>query len=129
MSVSVDAKAVATALIDAIGARDFEAIEACFAEDARMRALVPGRLRDEEGPGAIAARMRFWWDETEGFELLQSEIDAVGDHLGLRYRLRWKDPELGWCDTEQAAYLAVEDSRIAALDLVCSGSRPVAAAP
>jgi ketosteroid isomerase-like protein len=46
--------------LDAVGARDFDAIAACFHDDAKMRALVPSRLRDESGPDAIAERYRFW---------------------------------------------------------------------
>lgn len=46
---------VAAELLDAIAGRDFAGIEACFRPDARMRALVPARVRDERGAPAIVA--------------------------------------------------------------------------
>ena len=125
--MSADSKVVAAALIDAIAAQDFEAAEACFTPDARMRALVPSTLREVDGPAAIAARMRVWWGETEHFELLESAIDEVGDRVSIRYRLYGKEPRAGWCVVEQSAYLEVEDGRISTLNLVCSGERPAAA--
>lgn len=120
---------VAAELLDAIAGRDFAGIEACFAPDARMRALVPARLRDEEGAGAIVARMRFWWEEGDEFELVDSELEPVADRIRFRWRIRHSDPERGPCLQEQSGYLAVEDGRIATLNLVCSGDRPVAGSP
>jgi hypothetical protein len=121
--------AVAQRLVDAIAARDFDAIEACFAPDARMRALVPARVREEEGAAAIVARMRFWWEDAEPFEVEDSELEPVADRIRLRWRVYGHDAEDGWWRQEQSGYLAVEDSRIATLNVVCSGSRPVAAPP
>ena len=43
-------------LLDAIGAQDFAAMEACFAPAARLRAMVPSAVREDEGPAAIGAR-------------------------------------------------------------------------
>jgi hypothetical protein len=118
---------VAARLVDAIAGRDFAAAESCFAPDARMRALVPLRLRDESGAAAIVARMRFWWEEGDDHELVDSELESLADRIRFRWRIRHSDPELGLCVQEQSGYLACAGDRIATLNLVCSGDRPIAA--
>ena len=111
--------------LDAVGTRDFDAIASCFAEDARLRALVPERLRDEDGPEAIAGRYRFWLARMHSSELVEREHDELLDRERIRYRLRVDDPEDGPCVMEQEGYATVADGRITALNLVCSGFRPI----
>lgn len=118
--------AVAGAFVDALARRDFDAIGDCFSPAARMRALVPQRLRDETGPGAIAERFRFWYADLGEFELVESEVDAIADRVRIRYRVRGVDPEDGAVVQEQEGYATVDDGRIAAMNLVCSGFRPAA---
>lgn len=113
-------------LLDAIGAQDFAALESCFAPAARLRALVPSVLREEEGPAAIGARFRFWWEGLNHVELVESELEPVADRVRLRYRLRGHDGDDGWVTVEQTGYLQAEDGAISVLNLVCSGFRPAA---
>lgn len=119
-SAAVDAGA---RLIDAIAAQDFAAIEACFAPAARFRAMVPSAVREEEGPAAIGARLRLWWEGLDHVELVQSEVEPVADRIRLRYRLRGHDAD-GWVTVEQTGYLQAEEGAISVLNLVCSGFRP-----
>jgi hypothetical protein len=111
--------------LDAVGSRDFDAIAACFHDDARMRALVPSRLRDESGPEAIAARYRYWLGDADTVELVEHEHDSIVGRERLRYRLRVVDPENGEQLMEQEGYATVNDGRIATLNLVCSGFLPL----
>jgi hypothetical protein len=111
--------------LDAVGARDFDAIAACFSDDARLRALVPERLREEDGPAAIAERYRFWLGTKESSELLDREHDELLGRERLRYRLRVVHPQDGPCVMEQEGYATVDGDRITALNLVCSGFRPI----
>lgn len=116
---------VGARLIDAIAAQDFAAMESCFAPSARLRAMVPSTLREEEGPAAIAARFRFWWEGLEQVELVESELEPVADRVRLRYRLRGHDADDGWVTVEQTGYVQTEEDAISILNLVCSGFRPV----
>ena len=111
--------------LDAVGARDFDALGACFDDDARLRALVPSRLREESGPDAIAQRYRFWLGDADTVELLDREHDEIVGSERVRYRLRVVDPQDGEQVMEQEGYATVSGDRITALNLVCSGFLPL----
>jgi hypothetical protein len=111
-------------LLDAIGAQDFARMEGCFASSARLRAMVPSMLREEEGAAAIVARFRLWWEDLEQVELVESELEPMADCVRLRYRLRAHDRDDGWVTVEQTGYFHAEDGGISVLNLVCSGFRP-----
>jgi hypothetical protein len=111
--------------LDAVGARDFDGIAACFDDDARMRALVPSRLRDETGPDAIAERYRFWLGGADTVELVDREHDSMVGSERVRYRLRILHPQNGEQVMEQEGYATVNGDRITALNLVCSGFLPL----
>jgi ketosteroid isomerase-like protein len=110
--------------LGAIADRDYTAMRACLADDARLRALVPTRLRDDEGADAVVARFRFWWDDIEDFRLIEAGADDIADRTHLRYRIGGRDEGVESV-MEQHAYATVKDGRITALNLVCSGWRPV----
>jgi hypothetical protein len=117
--------AVVEELLAAIGARHRARIAACFATEGRLRALTPHRLREVDGPGAIAGEYGYWLDPLEPFALLLSgDVTAVADRARLRYRLHERDPVRGWRENEHTAYATVDDGRVAALDLTCAGFRP-----
>ena len=99
-------------------------MRACFTPDARLRALVPTTLREEEGPDAIIDRFKYWFEELEDFRLLESDVEEVLDRVNVRYRLAGTDPEDGPVVVEQQCYFAIEDGQIAAISSVCSGFRP-----
>lgn len=111
--------------LDALAARDFEGLADCFTPDAKLRALVPTRVREDDGPEAIAERFRFWVGEIEDFRLSESDVEPVADRVRVRYRLEGKDPEDGVGLMEHHGYLTLADGRIEALNLVCSGFRPL----
>ena len=115
-------------LLDAIAARDFERVAACFAADSSFRVLTPGPLRELTGPDETAARFRAWLDGLEEFEVLERDAVAIADRIRIRYRFRGRDPEKGWQLNEHTAYAAVEEGRITAATVTCSGFRPTGAA-
>ena len=47
--------------------------------------------------------------------------------MRFRYRFRGFDSEDGWTVMEQTGFVDAAEGRIAAIDLVCSGDRPVPA--
>jgi hypothetical protein len=118
----VDAAAsVVERFLAALERRDFEALGACFGPGARLRALVPAMLREEEGPDAIAARFRFWFADVEEFEVLESEVGRTADRTRFGYTLAGVKPEHGSVVVEQRGYVDVDDGLISGLSLVCSG--------
>jgi len=116
--------AVVEKLLDAIGARDRARIAACFASEAKLRALTPHQVRELDGPEAIAGQYGFWLDSLESFVLVSGDVTAIADRARLRYRFRGHDPAKGWQENEHTAYATVENGRVAALNLTCAGFRP-----
>jgi len=116
---------VAERFLEALSHRDFDALAATFAENGRLRGLVPSALREEEGGEAIAARFRLWFGDVEDFELVGSGTSPLADIVRLYWRVRHSDPEAGLTTVEQTAYAEVDGDRFAWMNLVCSGHRPV----
>jgi hypothetical protein len=123
---TVASTAVAERFFQALEARDFEGIASCFAPNARLRALVPTALREDEGSAAVAERFRYWVGEMTDFTISDTAIEEFVDRLHVRYRMSGIDPEDGAVICEQHAYLTLEGDAIAAMNLVCSGWRPAA---
>lgn len=111
-------------LLAAIGAHDRARIAACFAADAKLRALTPHRVRELDGPEAIADQYGYWLDPLESFALVSGDVTAIADRARLRYRFRGRDPAHGWQENEHTAYATVENGLVAALNLTCAGFRP-----
>jgi len=109
--------------LDALARRDYDALGACFAPDAHLRAVVPPGVREDDGPEAIAARFERWTGESG--ELIDSSADMVEDVLRLRYVVRGIDPEIGLSIFEQTAYAEVADGAITKMRVACSGDRPL----
>ena len=110
----------------AIEARDYSAIEGCFAREATFTALTPHRLREHAGATEAAARYRYWLDPLDNFEVVESDCAQVADRVRIRYRFRGVDPENGYQENEHTGYASVQDGRIAQMNLACAGFRPLA---
>jgi hypothetical protein len=111
-------------LLDAIARLDYARIEECFSEDAVMRVLTPGPLREFQGAGEAAGRFRFWFEPLEGFELVEGDVEEIADRMRIRYRFRGRDPEKGWQLNEHTGYAKVRSGRIKAMNVTCTGFRP-----
>jgi hypothetical protein len=111
-------------LVAALVERDFERLAGMLAPDVRMRALIPSGPVELSGAEPAAARFASWFGDSDGLELVRSGSDEVGDRLHVFYRLRVKRPGDSWKIIEQHLFCALNEGRIAALDLVCSGFRP-----
>ncbi len=116
---------VATRLLRAIEARDFDAIAACFSDDALLRAVVPPGVREDVGPRAIADRFRRWLGEDGEHAVLEAEATPFHDLMRLRYVV-WhvEDVVTGPTAFEQTAYAEIVDDTIVAVRIACSGNRP-----
>jgi SnoaL-like domain len=117
----------AGSFLEGLAAQDFARLGEALNAGVRLRALLPGGLREWAGIEAIAAQFACWFGDTEDFELVDTTIGEVGGRLYLRWRLRLQAERLGagWFTVEQQAYADVADGgRIARLDLLCTGYRP-----
>jgi SnoaL-like domain len=113
-----------TALITALAQRDFPRLANTLTPEVRMRALIPPGPIEVSGAEAAAARFSSWFVDAEELELIRSGSDTVADRLHVFYRLRVKKPGDQRKIVEQHLLCALDDDRITALDLVCSGFRP-----
>jgi ketosteroid isomerase-like protein len=120
---TVETTEVAERFLDALSRRDFAALAATFAEDGRLRGLVPTALRQVEGRDAIAQRFALW-NDGENWQLADSEIEPVADMIRIRWRVETTDPEAGNVIFEQTAYAEVGEHGVTRMNLVCSGERP-----
>src|SRR5438876_12103981 len=111
-------------LVTALTQRDFPRLANTLAPDVRMRALIPPGPIEVSGAEAAAAKFASWFADAEELELIRSGSDTVADRLHVFYRLRVKKPGALSKVVEQHLLCALDDDRITALDLVCSGFRP-----
>ena len=115
--------AVAHVFLAALAVRDFQRLETCFHPASHFWALVPPGMREGTGPEEIVGWLKKWFSAADHFEVVTSETDQVSDRLRMAYRIRLHDLH-GWQVVEQQVYCTVEDERIEAMDLLCSGFRP-----
>ena len=112
------------ALVTALAQRVFARLADTLTADVRMRALIPPGPIELSGAENAAAKFSSWFGDAEEFELVRSGSDTVADRLHVFYRLRVKKPGDLSKIVEQHLLCTVDDHRISALDLVCTGFRP-----
>ena len=111
-------------LVTALADLDFPRLAGVLTSDVRMRALLPPGLVEISGAEAAAAKFSSWFGDAEELELVRSGSETVADRLHVFYRLRVKKPGALQKTVEQHLLCALDDGRITAFDLVCSGFRP-----
>lgn len=118
-----DRRNLGATLVTALAEQDFGRLASTLALDVRMRALIPPGPVELTGAEPAAARFASWFGGSSELELVHSGSDEVGDRLHVFYRLRLKRPGDPWKIIEQHLFCALDDGRVAALDLLCSGFR------
>lgn len=119
--VSILAEGPATEFIAALALRDYDRLEASLGPHVRFRALTPGGLRERENARETVALIRSWFAEADTLEVLEGSASSVAERVRLRYRFRERYADGETEIIEQNAFCNLEDGRISALDLVCSG--------
>jgi TusA-related sulfurtransferase len=121
-------EAAARSFVDSVGARDFQRLAACFTGGARARLLLPYGLEECEGGEAVAGHVARWFGELESFELVESDTSVVSDRFCFEYRAHVCRSDDGGTRQviAQRGFGDATPDGIEALDLVCSGFRPVA---
>jgi TusA-related sulfurtransferase len=123
--VQMDGRDRGRAFVEALAARDFEALLAMLAEDIRFRMLLPKGPQQEDGAASTAGRFIHWFGDADELELQASTVDHVADRLAVSYRFRLHDSD-GWQLIEQHLVVDVaDDGRMHTIDLLCSGFRPL----
>jgi tRNA 2-thiouridine synthesizing protein A len=119
---------VMTRLVKALAGRDRPVLDEVLDGEVVLRALLPRRYVELVGAEPVAEEMLGWFAEVPEIAPVRTGVDTVGDvwHAALRLSLRGIAPERV---VEQHAYCAVEGGVVAAIRLICSGSRPVDASP
>jgi TusA-related sulfurtransferase len=116
---------IAQSFVDALAARDFDALRSMLAQDMRFRMLLPGGLEIDTDPDAAASRYAGWFGDADRFELEASDVADVEGRLAVRYRFRIRTADR-WQVIEQHLMLDLDtDGHVARIDLLCSGFRPI----
>ena len=112
--------------VDSIVGHDWDALAACFTEDARFSAVVPkdNAFRDRAGQEAAARQLQAWFGDADVTELVASEVEAVADRVRILYRIHEHEPD-GWYLVEQVAYATAGPRGFTEMNLACSGFRSV----
>ena len=109
-------------LIDALSRRNFADLQACLADDVRLRAVLPRAVLELDSAEAVAAKFAQWFGGSDCFEVLDASAGAIGPRQHVRWRIRmWPQdaPEQSRV-VEQQIYTRGTD-RAECLDLLCSG--------
>jgi hypothetical protein len=118
---------VARRFLDCLARQDFDGLGATLSEGVRLRALLPGDTKEWEGPERVQATFGRWFGNTQGYELVDTAVDALGARLHMLWCARVRAERLGdgWFRVEQHAYVDTDErDRIQHLWLTCSGYLP-----
>lgn len=117
-------EAIGEAFVNALADRSPKRLEACFHPEVQLRALVPPGLQESTGFEEVLARLESWFGAADRIEILKKEVYRVSDRLHVRYRFGEHYSDGDSEVIEQDAYCDVQDGRIVAIDILCSGHRP-----
>jgi ketosteroid isomerase-like protein len=123
----VPSLAVAGRFVDALVARDFDALAGALTADVSFRALLPRRVLDLRGREAVRPVFAGWFASAERWDVLEVVVGEVGGLVHLRWRVRLTKPDLGpgAVVVEQQVYArAGADGSLRDVALLCTGFRP-----
>lgn len=114
--------------VDALAAKDTEALVDLFAADVLFRGMTPGRFWEAHSPDEVVQQVLYQWfeptDTIEGVEHVESGQVVDRERVDYRFRVRNSD---GVFAVEQRAYFEVDgDGRVCRMDAMCSGYRAIA---
>ena len=115
---------VAAGIAAAVARRDPQRLSEALTKTVRLRALLPGGPVESRGREDVVARFRGWFADFDTVEVVESGAEAVADRRLIHYRLVLRQATIHWVCT-QTAVCKVTDSRLAVIDLLCSGFREI----
>src|SRR5262249_5103641 len=121
IDATLELRGVGEAVVAALGARDFDGLRRCLADDVRFRLLVPRGPQEAAASPDTGARFVGWLGAAQDLAVESSQVDTLADRLLLTYRLRLREAD-GSRRLEQHLVCGVgPDGRIATIDLLCTG--------
>jgi TusA-related sulfurtransferase len=121
----VERTTVVERFVEAVARVDYRATFAALSHDVRFRYLIPSGPGELIGAADVAARYFEWFGETDSLEVQALVVDPLPDRVSARYRFLLHE-QGGWEVVEQQSYIDVDErGRITAIDLLCSGFRPL----
>ena len=115
----------ARSFVDAIAARDEDALRGSLAPDVDFKGLTPRRLWEADSPDGVRDIVfGHWFEEQDRVTALRDVSEGeVADTARIGYQLDLECPD-GPYVVEQQAYYRTGPEGIAYLRIVCSGFRP-----
>lgn len=114
---------LAERLIRGVLSANAEVISACFAHNARLRALIPPGPVERHGAVAAGKLIASWFVDCDPVTLASREVDRVSDRLHVSYRLDGVEAGTDFT-VQQQVYAEVIDDLMTDATLLCSGFRP-----
>jgi hypothetical protein len=111
--------------VDAIVAKDHDALRACLSPDVDFKGLTPGRFWEADSPdGVLEVVLGHWFEPHDRVtSVVEVSEDEVADTARISYRLDLETPG-GAHVAEQQAYYREGPEGISHLRIMCSGFRP-----
>ncbi|MBS1718371.1 MAG: nuclear transport factor 2 family protein [Armatimonadetes bacterium] len=106
--------------IDALVAKDFDALQACLHAEVAFRALTPPGVREAASATEVRAYFQRWFGDCTEIVPIRVESIPIGERLHIAYRLDVVEEGKAYT-VEQQAYCTLKGEAIAGLDLLCSG--------
>jgi len=117
--------ATAESFARAVAARDYIKMFSALSRDARFRYLIPPGPGDTIGAADMAAKFLEWFGDADVLRIESIEAQPLADRTSLRYRFLVREQD-GWKQVQQQLFVDMdEEGLISAVDLLCSGFRPV----
>ena len=117
---TTDAALTGAAFAQAYANGDYDGAQALLAPDVRYREITPKQIVDETGPEPIISEVREFLGRFDRHVTLGVETGRIAGREFARTRWRLFEGDevkvVEWCQ-----YMTIEDGRVAALDVVCSG--------
>lgn len=110
-------------LIQGVLSADAGLITSCFAQDARLRALIPPGPVERRGAVPAGELIASWFADCDPVTLVAREVDLVLDRLHFSYLLEGTEAGMEFT-VQQQVYAEVIDDKMTDATLLCSGFRP-----
>jgi len=115
------ASELASAYVNALGARDYETVRDLMAPQVRLRDLSPPGFTELTGVQEVLGYLSGFLDSFDEVELVETDAYDVGTVTYARARMRFVRSGSPERVLEQHHFLTVNEDRIVAIDELCSG--------
>ncbi len=112
------------AFVNALAAKDFNAIEALFAPLSRFRALTPNAVREATTAAGARHWLEGWFGMADRNEPIAARAEMVADVLHVAYRILQHENGT-WYLVDQQIFASLEGFGVTDVALLCSGFRRV----